>query len=109
MDNKQAAMLNDRVSAILCNGSVAEWFSGDWDDVKCEAAIITKRDIRRPDRVMIKGDRAVVVDYKFGNKKHHAYNRQMTEYMNLLKSMGRFSHIEGYVWYISLGEIDKIE
>ena len=109
VDNKQAAMLNDRVSAILCNESVAEWFSGDWDDVKCEAAIITKRDIRRPDRVMIKGDRAVVVDYKFGNKKYYAYNRQMTEYMNLLKSMGRFSHIEGYVWYISLGEIDKIE
>jgi hypothetical protein len=58
---------------------------------------------------MIKGDRAVVVDYKFGNKQLAVYRKQVSEYIELLRSMGTFSQIEGYVWYISLGEIDKIE
>lgn len=109
VDDKQASVLNDKISVILSDERVKEWFSGDWDDVKCEAAIITKNNIRRPDRVMIKGDRVVVVDYKFGDKQLPAYRRQMSEYIELLRSMDRFSHIEGYVWYISLGEIDKIE
>ena len=109
VDRTQATALNNRITAMLKDERVAEWFSGGWDDVKCEAEIISKSDIRRPDRVMIKDKRAVIVDYKFGDKRLHVYNRQMAEYMKLLKSMNRFNQIEGYVWYISLGEIDKIE
>ena len=109
VDENQATALNDKISVILSDERVKEWFSGDWDDVKCEAAIISNNNIRRPDRVMIKGDRVVVVDYKFGDKQLPSYRRQMSEYIELLRSMGRFDRIEGYVWYISLGEIDKIE
>ena len=109
VDREQAAALNDKISEILSDHRVKEWFMGDWDDVKCESAILYKENIRRPDRVMIKGDRAVVVDYKFGNKQLAVYRKQVSEYIELLRSMGTFSQIEGYVWYISLGEIDKIE
>jgi predicted Ser/Thr protein kinase len=77
--------------------------------VKCESAIISNGDIRRPDRVMIAGERVVVVDYKFGDKRSNTYRKQMTEYMHLLGAMGMYSQIEGYVWYISLGEIECVE
>jgi predicted Ser/Thr protein kinase len=88
---------------------VKEWFSSDWESVKCECAIIANGDIRRPDRVMISGDRVVIVDYKFGDKRSTTYRKQMSEYMRLISAMGKYQQIEGYVWYISLGDIECVE
>ena len=53
---------------------------------------------------MIRGDRAVVVDYKFGSDRSGRHVRQVAEYMRLMVEMG-YRRVEGYVWYISLGEI----
>ena len=63
---------------------------------------------RRPDRVMIKGNKAVVVDYKFGSEKSKLHHKQVANYMNLLHQMG-YTSIEGYIWYLSMGEIVKVE
>lgn len=109
IDAEQAESLNTKISNILMDSRVKEWFSEQWDSVKCENAIIYGGEIRRPDRVMISGDRAVVVDYKFGDKRSSVYRKQIAEYMRLLSNMGKYNRIEGYVWYISLGEIESIE
>lgn len=109
IDAEQAESLNTQISNILMDSRVKEWFSEQWDSVKCENAIIYGGEIRRPDRVMISGDRAVVVDYKFGDKRSSVYRKQIAEYMRLLSDMGKYNRIEGYVWYISLGEIENIE
>jgi predicted Ser/Thr protein kinase len=74
-----------------------------------ENTIIANGDIRRPDRVMISGDRVVVVDYKFGDKRSASYRKKMAEYMRLIARMGKYKQIEGYIWYISLGEIESVE
>lgn len=63
---------------------------------------------RRPDRVMIRGTRAVVVDYKFGSREPGRYRRQVGEYLGLLRQMG-YTECEGYLWYVKLGEIEKVE
>lgn len=109
IDTEQTEVLNTKISNILTDSRVKEWFSSDWDSVKCESAIISNGDIRRPDRVMIAGERVVIVDYKFGDKRSAAYQKQMAEYMRLIAAMGKYSQIEGYVWYISLGEIESVE
>ena len=109
IDTEQAETLNSKISDILTNPRVKEWFSPCWESVKCENAIIANGDIRRPDRVMIAGERVVVVDYKFGDKRSASYRKQMVEYMQLIARMGEYKQIEGYVWYISLGEIESVE
>lgn len=109
IDKKQAQNLNDKITAALSNATIAQWFKPEWDDVKCEADIISQGSVRRPDRVMIKGDKVVIVDYKFGDKRNKAYHKQMDEYMTLISKMGRYTNIEGYIWYIALGEIEKVE
>lgn len=58
---------------------------------------------------MISGKRAVVIDYKFGHTKNNAYNRQVSDYMRLIEQMGLYSQIEGYVWYIALGEVVEVD
>ena len=57
---------------------------------------------------MIAGDRAVVIDYKFGNKIDKSYTKQVKEYIKLLEEMKRYTRIEGYVWYIHLGHIENV-
>ncbi len=104
------------VEKAFSNPLVAGWFGGgrnadgEWDAVHNENDIVVAGDygVKRPDRVMIKGTRAVVVDYKFGHKVSAAYEKQLGSYMDLLRGMG-YSDIQGYIWYVSLDKIDEVK
>ena len=89
--------------------TISAWFSGEWEDIKHEANILRKGKTQRPDRVMIKDGRAVVVDYKFGDKTNKQYHKKMKEYIKLLDEMNCYSVIEGYIWYINLGIVERVE
>lgn len=108
ISSAEACELSDNITRFMADENVSEWFSTVWDDVKCEAEIVASGEVRRPDRVMISGRRAVVVDYKFGDKTNARYLEQVNEYMNLLHKMNLYDEIEGYVWYVNLGEINKV-
>ena len=62
---------------------------------------------RRPDRVMMKDGKVVVVDFKFG-KKRTDYNMQVRDYMNLLSDMG-YENIRGYLWYVFDNEFVEVK
>jgi hypothetical protein len=101
--------IKQAMQQVAANDVVLEWFSGDWDDVKSEADIIDGQSMRRPDRVMIKSKRAVVVDFKFGEVVSNKYVKQVSDYMKLLQRMELYTTIEGYVWYITLGKVVRVE
>ena len=105
IDASEAENLERNIGEMCSDITVAEWFSDSWDEVKCEASIIHNGNSKRPDRVMIKGDRVVVVDYKFGQICSNDQKEQVEEYIKMLRQMGRYTSIEGYVWYIGLGKI----
>lgn len=94
----------------LGHPKVKEWFSGEWS-LYNECAIIYKVNgelqTRRPDRVMMKDDEVIVVDFKFG-KPYPEYNEQVREYMNLLQSMG-YKRVSGYLWYVFYNILEEIE
>jgi ATP-dependent exoDNAse (exonuclease V) beta subunit len=127
------AHLKQVVERALANPLVAGWFAdGDeaWEIVRNEGDILTParktRDpqtglfdpapapsaspdsrVKRPDRVMMRGGRAVVVDYKFGRLKSASHQKQLRDYMRLLRDMGH-TDVAGYLWYVSLDDIEKI-
>ena len=70
------------------------------------AIIMTDASTKRPDRVMTIGNKAVVVDYKFG-KPSESNRTQIAQYVELLESMG-YKDVEGYVWYIREQMIDRV-
>lgn len=90
---------------------VAEWFSDKWE-IFNETTIIFKDPEtgkikeRRPDRVMAKGNKAVVVDFKFGKHKDD-YKEQVKNYMQLLESMG-YTDVTGYLWYVYSNKIVEV-
>lgn len=56
---------------------------------------------------MTKGNRATVIDYKFGEEHSERYARQLREYMQLLQRIG-YAEVDGYIWYVRLGRIEKV-
>ncbi len=91
---------------------IQDWYSGTWR-LFSECEIIWQEDgvlhTRRPDRVMVRGEEVVVVDFKFG-KPDRKYNRQVQGYLNLLTRMGTApATTHGYLWYVDEGRIEKVK
>ena len=98
-----------------------EWFSSEWT-VLNERAILSidnnntdeqQKDYpisRRPDRVIVNGNKAIVIDYKTAQgvvKKNSdgTYSapsenkKQIEKYVSLLREMG-YENVQSYLWYI---------
>lgn len=109
LSDQECDHLRELIAQAMENPLIAEWFNGEWESVLNEHSIILPGGgTYRPDRVMISGERAVVVDYKFGMEQQSSYIRQITRYFNLLRDMG-YKQVEGHIWYIALGEVVTIE
>lgn len=97
------------VEKAFSSPEVQDWYSGKWTLFN-ECAIIYKEkgvlQTRRPDRVMMKDDQVVVVDFKFG-KENPKYNKQVKGYMQLLAKMG-YKNITGYLWYVDEETLEKV-
>lgn len=95
----------DKLHDAINNTEAKDWFCGKYQ-VLNEADIIAPGGaVKRPDRVMLKNDSAIVVDYKFGqedDKEKHL--KQVGNYMKLIKESG-INTVTGYVWYVSEGDI----
>ncbi len=109
IDTIEHKALIEGIDIAFTNPIIKSWFTSEWDEVRNENDIIVPRnsEIRRPDRVMIRGSKAVVVDYKFGTLTPKSHIRQVSRYMDLLREMG-YSDVDGYVWYIKSGEVIKV-
>jgi ATP-dependent exoDNAse (exonuclease V) beta subunit len=82
------------------------WFSGEWL-VKSEAEILLQDGkVLRPDRVMLKNNEAIVVDYKTGKQKKE-HEQQLNEYALVLSDMG-YKTINKYLVYTEKPEVIKI-
>ena len=59
----------------------------------------------RPDRVMERNGRFVVVDFKFASPTDE-HKQQVGLYMAMLKQMGH-NDVEGYLWYVYPNRVVK--
>ncbi len=83
-----------------------DWFSGEWQILTEQDIMLADGTTRRPDRIMIKGNECVVVDWKFGHSKRSEYQVQVRDYMNLLQAMGY--EVKGYLCYVNQKEIEEV-
>lgn len=110
LSDDEAALLQQHIAKALSDPLIASWFDGKWTVVRNENAIVIPGEtaIRRPDRVLTKGSEAVVIDYKFGQRKSRSHLRQIAEYMRLIGRMG-YRSVRGYVWYVEREEVDTAD
>ena len=101
-----AAEIESMLRQQLAEPEKQRWF-------KAGNRILNERDILhprqgtyRPDRVVIDGEGATVIDYKFGAERT-VHNRQVAGYMHLLEEMGYKTR--GYIWYVPSGKVVPVE
>lgn len=91
---------------ILKNEKIKHWFSSDYE-IKTETEVVLPGGkVYKPDRVLLKDKKAVVIDYKTGkHKKDHAL--QVSQYADILKDMG-FMEVEKYLFYVAEREVVSV-
>jgi len=100
---EEAANLEKRVSSLISEPPVKEWFTIG-NKVMNEAGILlTSGDIRRPDRVVFTDGKVVIIDFKFGEE-HDRYIEQVSLYRQLIVNMG-YNDAEAYIWYVDKNKI----
>lgn len=88
---------------------IQPWYDGSWQLFNEQEIIWMNEDglqQRRPDRVMLRDNQMIVLDFKFGKPKN-SHRQQVRQYMELLSRMG-YTGISGYLWYVDENKIEKV-
>jgi ATP-dependent helicase/nuclease subunit A len=96
------------VQSLFNDTQVAGWFAHDWRVCTETEFILPGGGIRRPDRIVIKGDRAIIIDYKFGKKMEEKHTVQVLEYLRLVTDMG-YTQAEAWLWYVMLKKVVEVK
>jgi len=107
LDEAQAGEVYEMVQTLFSNPQIASWFSKDWRVINERDILMGQGNILRPDRVIVRDDQAIVIDYKFGKNKDKAHIRQVDAYKKLLEKMD-YKQVSAFVLYGKLDEIVEV-
>jgi ATP-dependent helicase/nuclease subunit A len=99
-------ILEKRITELISSGEVAEWFEKSSSIIKETDILLPDGSTKRPDRIILKGDKAIIVDFKFGTEKS-GYLYQVNNYRKLLNEMG-YNRVEAFIWYVDINKIVKV-
>ncbi len=94
------------ISSLVQSDQVKCWFSDKYT-IYNERNILSPNTVKRPDRLMISGDTAVIVDFKIGGSEMQQYNQQVMDYALEIKKTG-IQKVTGYLWYLKTNNIEKV-
>ena len=95
-----------RIKAVTTHALLASYFEANWR-VLNERAILTKVGAKVPDRVLIDGNSAVVIDYKTGAALPE-HRQQVSEYAMLLNAAG-FDVQKKIILYTNTMEAQEVQ
>ena len=106
MEKDEQNAVKERLEMLFELPEMKDWYGGDWE-VRTESPVLPMSgDIRRFDRVLLKANEAVLIEFKTGlPSKNHI--RQAREYMSLLSGMG-YAKVSGYLVYIDELKINQV-
>ncbi len=96
-----------KINELLDNEILRPYFS-DKIKSKNESEIITDMgELLRPDKIVLNGDKAVVIDYKTGKQNTKLYQKQMNKYQDALLKMGYIS-IKKILVYVEENLVEEL-
>ena len=107
INSDEAVQLKEELISLTSKKEVCHWFDGSLQVMNETDILFDNGQSVRPDRIMIDTNQnVIIVDYKFGDQKEVFHQRQIEHYSSLIRAMG-YENVTGYLWYITLGEIEK--
>jgi ATP-dependent helicase/nuclease subunit A len=105
VSSSDLTIIKKRIVALMENVQLKQWFDSDFE-VLAERELWYDDKIIKPDRVMTKGNEAIVVDYK-KEKASEAQHNQVRGYMKAMRDLG-FSTVTGFLVYVDTVEIEEV-
>lgn len=114
-DSQFLSLKRELKEQIATDKMVKSWFDGTYENFNEKTILLEvkedsskakiERKTKRADRVMVSKDKAIVVDYKFGNHEmNEAYKVQVQEYMEIIEKLLGLP-TEGYLWYVYTNDV----
>ncbi|MDR2233143.1 MAG: UvrD-helicase domain-containing protein [Tannerella sp.] len=107
ISKQESAELMSRLEQLLEMPAVRSWFDGSMLCLNEMEILYGNGKSYRPDRIMLDGDEAIAVDYKFGEIENPRHQQQVEKYMSLLYDSG-YQRVKGFLWYVELNKILEI-
>lgn len=107
LDELQVTEVREMVQLLFENPQISSWFSKEWNVINERDILLGEGNTLRPDRVIVKEDQAIVIDYKFGKKKEKSHIRQVAAYKKLLEKM-KYKQVNAFILYGKLDEIVEV-
>ncbi len=95
-----------KISEVISGPAVREWFKAGSVTIKETDILLPSGSTQRPDRIILKDDNAIIVDFKFGVEKP-GYLTQVNNYRKLMHEMG-YKNVEAFLWYVDINKIISV-
>lgn len=108
ISNTDGQSMKEQLQQLVADPEVRDWFDGSYRVMNERSILSGQKHLKRPDRIMIKNNQVVVVDYKSGEKELDKYHYQVKGYVNELKKCG-YAEVEGYIWYTQTNKRVRVQ
>lgn len=107
ISEKKRQEYQSKLRHVVQNKLVKHWFDGSFVVMNEQGIIDNDGTLKRPDRILMRDNKVVVVDYKFTQGKSASHQHQVQNYRKLLKAMN-YEQVEGFLYYPELGEVVEV-
>jgi ATP-dependent helicase/nuclease subunit A len=95
--------LRSKIENLIRKPVIKDWFETGNIVLNETSVLMPDSTTKRPDRIILKDGKAIIIDLKFGDESPH-YLNQIRQYRNLLTEMG-YNVAQAYLWFV---DADKI-
>jgi len=107
INREEMALLKQKIEKSCELDSVKDWFSGNYLVMNEKTITLGSGATRIPDRVLIGKNKAIVIDFKFGQM-HAEYKDQVRDYMKLIHEIEALP-VEGFLYFPETGVSVRVE
>ena len=99
--------IRSAVKDVLMQEEISFWFTTAKSVISEKDIILDSGIVKRPDKLFVFEDYAVLLDFKFGAEQNK-YLGDIQLYRDSLMKMGEFKEVHAYLWYAQERKLQKI-
>ena len=94
----ESGLLEKKLNSLISVQPVSDWFKPGNNVLKEAEILLPSGNTKRPDRIIIREKKVIIIDFKFGGV-NPVHSNQIKMYRDLLTEMG-YENIEAFLWYV---------
>jgi ATP-dependent helicase/nuclease subunit A len=106
VDKEITLKLKSGLNMFIESAKTHNWFDSGYTIMNESEFLLPDGTVLRPDRLLLKDKKAVVIDYKTGIEETH-HDLQVQQYATVLKNMG-YDELSMFLVYPGLGKVKEV-